>query len=73
MELDVRPLPKPEKHPRIFAAYDALPAGESFILVNDHDPVHLHNEFEAEHPGNYGWEYLNRERRNYRIRITKHS
>lgn len=70
-ELDVRVLRKPEKHPRIFATYDALPAGGSFVLVNDHDPRHLRDEFETEHPGSYGWEYLSRERRNYRIRITK--
>ena len=40
-ELDVRPLPKPGKHPAIFQAYGALGVGESFILVNDHDPRHL--------------------------------
>lgn len=70
-ELDVRPLPKPGKHPAIFAQYDALGVGESFVLVNDHDPQHLRDEFEVEHPGGYGWEYLARERGGYRIRITK--
>lgn len=70
-ELDVRPLPKPGKHPAIFRAYGALGVGESFVLVNDHDPRHLRDEFEAEHPGGYGWEYLARKRGGYRIRITK--
>ncbi len=70
-ELDVRRLRKPDKHPAIFAAYEALPAGESFVLINDHDPQHLHEEFEADHSGSYGWDYLNREPRNWRIRITK--
>src|SRR5206468_7236956 len=69
-ELDVRPLAKPDKHPTIFAAYAALPVGGSFVLVNDHDPRHLHAEFEAEHPGSFGWEYLAREARQWRIRIT---
>jgi uncharacterized protein (DUF2249 family)/quercetin dioxygenase-like cupin family protein len=70
-ELDVRPLRKPEKHPAIFATYADLPVGGSFVLVNDHDPNHLREEFETEHGGSFGWEYLSRETRNWRIRITK--
>lgn len=70
-ELDVRGMHKPDKHPAIFAAYDALPVGGAFILVNDHDPKHLRDEFETAHPRGYGWEYLSRERRNWRIRITR--
>jgi uncharacterized protein (DUF2249 family)/quercetin dioxygenase-like cupin family protein len=62
---------KPEKHPTIFAAYAALPVGGAFVLVNDHDPQHLHDEFEADHAGSYSWEYLNREMRDWRILITK--
>ena len=70
-ELDVRPLRKPDKHPAIFATYAELPAGGSFVLINDHDPKHLRDEFEADHPGSYRWEYLQRERGDWRIRITK--
>jgi uncharacterized protein (DUF2249 family) len=70
-ELDVRPLAKPDKHPTIFATYRGLAPGESFVLVNDHDPGHLREEFEADHAGSYRWEYLLREPRNWRIKITK--
>lgn len=70
-ELDVRPLRKPDKHPAIFATYADLPVGGAFVLVNDHDPRHLREEFEADHPGSHGWEYLRREPRDWRIRITK--
>jgi uncharacterized protein (DUF2249 family) len=70
-ELDVRSWRKPDKHPAIFATYRSLPAGESFVLVNDHDPQHLRDEFETEYGGSYGWEYLAREPRNWRIKITK--
>lgn len=70
-ELDVRTLRKPDKHPTIFATYAALPVGGAFLLVNDHDPKHLHDEFEADHAGSYSWEYVNREVRDWRIRITK--
>jgi uncharacterized protein (DUF2249 family) len=70
-ELDVRPLPKPDKHPAIFRAYDVLAVGESFVLVNNHDPQHLHDEFEIEHPGSYGWEYLGKGPDAWRIQISK--
>ncbi|MGE3289605.1 MAG: DUF2249 domain-containing protein [Pseudonocardia sp.] len=70
-ELDVRGMRKPDKHPTIFARYAALPVGAAFVLVNDHDPKHLRDEFEADHGGGYRWEYLTREPRNWRIRITK--
>jgi uncharacterized protein (DUF2249 family)/quercetin dioxygenase-like cupin family protein len=70
-EVDVRTLRKPDKHPAIFQAYAAIGAGESLVLVNDHDPRHLRDEFEIEYPGGYSWEYLARDPRDWRIRITK--
>lgn len=70
-ELDVRTLRKPDKHPTIFATYAALGVGASFVLVNDHDPRHLHEEFEADHAGSYDWEYLSTQPRDWRIKITK--
>ena len=70
-ELDVRGMRKPDKHPTIFATFDALEVGGSFVLINDHDPKHLHDEFERDVPGGYGWEYLNTEMRDWRIRISK--
>lgn len=70
-ELDVRPLRKPDKHPAIFQAYAAVPVGAALILVNDHDPRHLREEFEVEYPGGYDWEYLAKERGEWRIKIGK--
>lgn len=70
-ELDVRALRSPDKHPTIFRTYDALAVGESFVLVNNHDPRDLHDEFEADHAGSYGWEYLDNGPDEWRIRISK--
>lgn len=67
----MRTLRKPDKHPTIFAAYEALPVDGSFVLINDHDPKHLREEFEVDHAGSYRWEYLNTEVRDWRIQITK--
>lgn len=69
--LDVRPLRKPDKHPAIFASYADLEVGESFVLVNDHEPVHLRNEFEVEYPGGYGWDYVETGPQTWRIRVSK--
>lgn len=69
--LDVRGMRKPDKHPTIFRTYAELPVGGAFVLVNDHDPKHLRDEFEAEYGAGYGWEYLNRQMRDWRIRISK--
>jgi uncharacterized protein (DUF2249 family) len=69
--LDVRPLRKPDKHPAIFDAYRSLAVGESFVLLNDHNPIHLRQEFDTAHPGSYAWDYLNRAPRDWRIKITK--
>jgi uncharacterized protein (DUF2249 family)/quercetin dioxygenase-like cupin family protein len=70
-EVDVRPLPKAEKHPVVFGAFDEIPVGGSILLVNDHDPRHLRDEFEAKHPRGFDWQYVDRRKREWRIRITK--
>ena len=70
-EVDVRTLRKPEKHPTIFAAFDALGVGESFELVNNHNPLHLRDEFETDHPDAYSWEYVDEGPEVWRIRIGK--
>ena len=57
-ELDVRKVPKPQRHPLIFARFHSLAVGESFVLVNSHDPKHLHEEFERDLGGAYEWTYL---------------
>ncbi|MBD0740634.1 DUF2249 domain-containing protein [Streptomyces sp. CBMA29] len=70
-ELDVRPLPKPGRHPAVFAAYDALAVGDSLVLVNDHDPRRLREEFATEHPGGHDWRYEDKAPGEWRIRIRK--
>ncbi|NDJ89523.1 DUF2249 domain-containing protein [Mycolicibacter kumamotonensis] len=73
-ELDARVLPKPEKHKTIFATFAKLAVGESFVLLNDHEPEPLRLEFEREHPGSYGWEYLEKGRDRgalWRTRISR--
>ena len=72
-ELDVRQIPKSQRHPMIFARFDALAAGESFVRVNSHDPIHLREEFARDRPGAYDWRYLEGSQadRLWRIRIVR--
>jgi uncharacterized protein (DUF2249 family)/quercetin dioxygenase-like cupin family protein len=70
-ELDVRALPTPDRHAAILQTYEALSVGESFVLVTDHDPHHLRNEFDTDHPDSHGWEYLDQGPGTWRIQISK--
>ena len=72
-ELDMRELSKPQRHPMIFERFAALPPAGSFMLVNSHDPKHLRQEFDRDHPRNYTWDYLESGPTAWRIQITKRS
>jgi uncharacterized protein (DUF2249 family) len=69
--LDVRAIPPPKKHPTIFGTFNALSPGQSFTLVNDHDPKPLYYHFNAELPGKFEWEYLENGPDVWRVRIGK--
>lgn len=70
-QLDVRVIPPREKHPAIFQTFQALAQGESFILVNDHDPMPLRYQFQNEYPDQFGWEYLEQGPAVWRVEISK--
>lgn len=69
--VDVRTIVPRERHSLIFNTFDALPPGGSFILVNDHDPRPLYYQFNAEHGGDFAWEYLEEGPETWQVRITK--
>ena len=69
--LDVRVLPPREKHPTIFATFDALEPGASFVLLNDHDPVPLRYQFMGERPNAFTWEYLEQGPETWRVEIGR--
>jgi uncharacterized protein (DUF2249 family)/iron-sulfur cluster repair protein YtfE (RIC family) len=68
--VDAREIPQRERHARIFAAFDHLAVGESFVLVSDHDPRPLSYQFSARHPDAYAWQSLQRGPL-WRVRITR--
>lgn len=70
-DLDVRGLPRAERHAKIFAAFGDLAPGEAFVLANDHDPLPIRAKLEADHLGTLGWEYLASGPDVWRIQISK--
>ncbi len=71
VELDVRPIPPRDKHPRIFQVFDSLAPGESMIIINDHDPRPLRYQFEFERPGKFEWQYLEEGPEVWRVEIKR--
>jgi uncharacterized protein (DUF2249 family) len=70
-QLDIRPVPPPQKHPTIFNTFDSLEKGEGFILINDHEPRPLYYQFQAERPGQFQWDYLEQGPEVWRVNIKK--
>jgi uncharacterized protein (DUF2249 family) len=70
-DLDVRDLPPARRHATIFDACQALLPGAGLVLINDHDPKPLRYQFEAEHPGEFTWDYLQAGPDVWRVRIGR--
>ncbi|BCJ50193.1 hypothetical protein Asp14428_16680 [Actinoplanes sp. NBRC 14428] len=56
--LDVRDVPHGERHARVLAALDALPADGALVLVAPHAPLPLLAEIESRYAGQVGREWL---------------
>ena len=69
--LNVTLLEPRQKHPTIFLRYDDLKEGTSLTIHNDHDPKPLYYQFDAEHPGEFTWDYLESGPETWRVRIGK--
>lgn len=70
-ELDIRKVTPREKHPTIFKTFDALSSGEGFQLINDHDPVPLYYQFQAERKDQFDWNYIEKGPQTWRVNISK--
>jgi uncharacterized protein (DUF2249 family) len=69
--MDVRPIPCSIKHGLILKTWRELAVNDYFILLNDHDPVPLRYQFQAEFPGAVAWDYVEQGPENFRVKITK--
>lgn len=69
--LDIRPIPPAQRHSLIFDLFNGLAAGQSFVLVNDHNPKPLYYQFQAELTGQFSWQYLEEGPEAWRVRIGR--
>ena len=69
--IDVRAITPKLRHPLIFSTFENLGGGESFHIVNDHDPKPLFYQFSAEYPGTFDWTYEERGPDLWKVRIER--
>jgi uncharacterized protein (DUF2249 family) len=69
--LDVRNEIPRRRHELIFETFGKLESGTGFVLVNDHDPKPLYYQFDAEHSGEFSWDYLEQGPETWRVRIGR--
>lgn len=71
MTLDVRPIPCSAKCGLVIQKWLGLAVGDSFVLLNDRDPVSLHCQFSTDWSETFSWEYLVNGPDEFRVKITK--
>lgn len=59
------------KHPTVFQNFDALENGEGFLLINDHDPIPLFYELQAERGDVFEWKKVENGPEFWKVEITK--
>lgn len=69
--IDVRTIAPRLRHPMIFNTFENLGGGESFVLLNDHDPKPLYYQFSAEYPGIFEWIYEQSGPDLWQVRISR--
>ncbi len=69
--LDVTLLAPSKKHPAIFVRFDALQAGDTLTIHNDHDPKPLYYQLLAERGNVFSWEYLEQGPVWWKVTITR--
>jgi uncharacterized protein (DUF2249 family) len=70
-EYDVRTLVPIERHKKLLKLFKELPVQDSFVFVNDHDPIPLYYEFRSVYGDVVDWEYLHRGGREWKVKVTR--
>jgi len=70
-ELDVRMLPPGQRHAEIFGIFDALRPLDAFVIVNDHYPGPLLEEFQTARAGSFEWNVLEAGPVRFRVEIRR--
>ena len=73
VRIDVRPIPMRERHPRIIAAFEALDAEQTLVLLSDHEPRPLHAQFRDLYGDGYTWEQREFGDGRWEVRLRKNA
>jgi regulator of cell morphogenesis and NO signaling len=60
-----------QKHPTVLKKFDDLRVGESFLLINDHDPIPLYYEMKAEKGDVFTWKKVENGPEVWKVEISK--
>jgi len=69
--LDLRSIPRGQRHSFVFARLSGMAVGESFTIVNDHDPQPLRSQLESQFMSEITWNYLERGPEVFRVCIAR--
>ena len=69
--IDVRLIAPPERHATVFAAFEALAAGECLDLLSDHEPLPLRAQLQQRWPGQFSWNVLQAGPAQWRTRLGR--
>ena len=69
--IDLRPLPRPQRHILVFNRFETLAPGETMEFVNDHDPLGLLHQFSVLLPGQFTWSYLDQGPEQWRVVVGR--
>lgn len=70
-EFDLRPFPPTERHEMFYKAFADTKPGEAFEFINDHDPLPLYYQMEAESEDPFRWEYIEKGPDQWKVRVIK--
>lgn len=70
-EFDLRPFPPTERHEMFYKAFADTNPGEAFEFINDHDPLPLYYQMEAESEDPFRWEYIEKGPDQWKVRVIK--
>lgn len=69
--LDVQTLIPIKRHEKLLKLFKDLPASDSFVFINDHDPKPLYYQMEAKNPELFKWEYLMMIPKEWMVKVMK--
>ena len=69
--LDLRKLAPFERHKQIFDNWNSLEIGKILRIINDHEPKPLYYQFNAEHKGEFEWDYERKGPEDWIFKIKK--